>query len=103
MAEPAAVIPDRAPPIVAIATRGRHVVRVFFKDGEVRDVDIGPTLGTPPFSELRDPEMFATAHVGQLTGGLEWNDEIGLDPDVIYAALDLGAHAPRVHSLVRAA
>ena len=102
MASTPAVVPDPAPPIAAIAVRPDHVVRVFFQDGEVREVDLTPTLGTPPFSALRDPDTFATAHVGAVTGGLEWTDDIGLDPDVIYAGLDLGLHAPRIQALVSA-
>jgi hypothetical protein len=97
-----AVIPDPAPPIAAVAVRPHHVVRVFFKDGEVREVDLTPTLGMPPFSALGDPATFATAHVGAVTGGLEWTDEIGLDPDVIYASLHVGAQAPRIQALVSA-
>lgn len=102
MAEPSTVIPEPAPPIAAIALRARRVVRVFFTDGEVRDVDLRPTLGGKPFSTLRDPKVFALAHVGERTGGLEWTDEIGLDPDVIYAGLDLGPRAPRIRPLVLA-
>jgi hypothetical protein len=102
MAEPATVIPDAAPPIAAIALRPAHVVRVFFQDGEVRDVDVSPTLDRQPFSALRDPKTFALAHVGKHTGGLEWTDDIGLDPDVIYAALDLGPRAPRIRALIAA-
>jgi hypothetical protein len=96
------MIPDPAPPIAAIALRPDHVVRVFFKDGEVRDVDLTPTLDKEPFSRLRDPDLFAEAHVGTVTGGLEWTDEIGLDPDVIYAALGGGPSAPRIRALVSA-
>jgi hypothetical protein len=96
------MIPDPAPPIAAIAVRPDYVVRVFFTDGEVRDVDLSPTLGSQPFSQLRDRAVFLTAHVGEVTGGLEWTDEIGLDPDVIYAALDLGRRAPRIRALVSA-
>jgi hypothetical protein len=103
MAATPAVIPDPAPPIAAIAVRPDHVVRVFFKDGEVRDVDMTPTLGKAPFSSLRDLQVFATAHIGAVTGGLEWTDEVGLDPDVIYAAIDLGRHAPRIRALTTAA
>jgi hypothetical protein len=102
MAATSAVIPKPAPPIAAIAVRPNHVVRVFFKDGEVRDVDLTPTLDRAPFSSLRDPHTFATVHVGAVTGGLEWTDEIGLDPDVIYAGLDLGPRAPRIRELVGA-
>ena len=102
MAATPTVIPEPAPPIAAVAVRPDHVVRVFFKDGEVREVDLTPTLATPPFSLLRDPDTFATAHVGAITGGLEWTDDIGLDPDVIYAGLDLGPQAPRIQALVSA-
>lgn len=100
MAATSALIPQPAPGIVAIAAREGHVIRVFFKDGEVRDVDLSPTLAHPPFSDLRDDQLFASVHVGEVTGGLEWTDEIGLDPDVIYAGLDLGPTAPRIRSLV---
>jgi hypothetical protein len=96
------MIPDPAPPIVAVAVRPEHVVRVFFKDGEVREVDLTPTLDKEPFSQLRDAAAFAKAHIGEVTGGLEWTDDIGLDPDVIYAALDLGPRAPRIRALVSA-
>lgn len=96
------MIPDPAPPIAAIAIRPDHVVRVFFKDGEVRDVDLTPTLDKAPFSQLREPAVFETAHIGDVTGGVEWTDEIGLDPDVIYAALDLGPRTPRIRALVSA-
>jgi hypothetical protein len=96
------MIPDPAPPIAAIAIRPDHVVRVFFNDGEVRDVDLTPTLDRSPFSQLRDAALFGKAHIGEITGGLEWDDDLGLDPDVIYAKLDLGAHAPRIRALVSA-
>jgi hypothetical protein len=99
MASTPALIPDPAPPIAALAVRPEHVVRVFFSDGEVRDVDLTPTLAGP-FAALRDPQTFAQVHVGALTGGLEWTEEIGLDPDVVYATLDLGARAPRIRALV---
>ena len=102
MAATSAVIPDPAPPIAAIAVRPDHVVRVFFKDGEVRDVDLSPTLATGPFSSLRDPDVFAAVHIGAVTGGLEWTDDVGLDPDVIYAAIDLGRRAPRIRALTTA-
>ncbi|MGH3260577.1 MAG: DUF2442 domain-containing protein [Trebonia sp.] len=78
------------------------MVRVFFMDGEVRDVDMTPTLDEEPFSALRAASTFASVHVGAVTGGLEWTDDIGLDPDVIYAGLDLGPQAPRIRALVSA-
>jgi hypothetical protein len=96
------VIPDPAPPIAAIAIRPEHVVRVFFTDGEVRDVDLTPTLDRPLFAPLRDPKVFASAHIGEVTGGLEWTDDIGLDPDVIYAGIQPHPHAAQIRALVAA-
>jgi len=100
MAAATTVIPEPAPPIVALATRPRHILRVFFSDGEAREVDLTPTLEDGLFSALNDPDVFAEVHVGSITGGVEWTDEIGLDPDVLYAALDLGPRAPRIQALV---
>ena len=102
MATATDLIPDPAPPIAAIAIRPGHVVRVFFSDGEVRDVDLTPTLDRPLFAPLRDPAVFASAHVGEITGGLEWTDDIGLDPDVIYAAIRTSGHSARVRALTPA-
>jgi hypothetical protein len=95
----ALIFPAPAPAIAAIALRSGQVVRVFFADGEVRDVDLAPALETEMFSPLRDPELFAAAHIGEVTGGLEWTDDIGLDPDVIYAAQRPNRFAPYIHEL----
>lgn len=102
MAAATDLIPDPAPPIAGLAVRPGHVVRVLFSDGEIRDVDLTPTLQRPLFAPLRDPELFATAHVGSITGGLEWTDDIGLDPDVIYAAIQPRPHAARIRALAPA-
>lgn len=75
-----ALIPEPAPAIAEIALRPRRIVRVFFADGKVRDVDLTPTLQTELFSRLDDPNLFGAAHIGEVTGGLEWTDDIGLDP-----------------------
>ncbi len=99
---PKSVAPEPAPAIAAIAIRPEHVVRVFFTDGEVRDVDLTPTLDRPLFAPLRDPSLFAAAHIGPVTGGLEWTDDIGLDPDVIYAALERSAHSAHIRVLTPA-
>lgn len=102
MAAASDLIPDPAPPIAGVAIRPGHVVRVPFTDGEVREVDLTPTLDRPLFAPLRDPDLFATAHVGAVTGGLEWTDEIGLDPDVIYAGIQRGPHSAHIRALAPA-
>jgi hypothetical protein len=79
----------------------RPTVRILsmFADGEVRDVDISPLLDTPAFSPLRDPALFEQVTVDEQTGTIAWPGDVDLDPDVIYAALDLGPEKARVYVL----
>ena len=91
--------PAIAPEMVAVIPRPGHTVRIVFADGEVRDVDITPLLGTPAFSPLRDSAVFEQVTVDERTGTIVWPGDVDLDPDVIYAAMDLGPHHARVHIL----
>jgi hypothetical protein len=91
--------PAVAPKMIAATARPDHVVRVMFADGEVRDVDITPLLGTPVFAPLRDPAKFELVHVDEELGTVAWPDGADLDPDVIYAALDLGPEKAKVKVL----
>jgi hypothetical protein len=88
-----------APEMVAVIARPEHTVRIVFADGEVRDVDVTPLLDTPAFSPLRDPVVFEQVKVDEQTGTIGWPGEIDLDPDVIYAALDLGPDKARIRIL----
>ncbi len=91
--------PAIAPEMVAAIARPNHIVRIVFADGEVRDVDITPLLGTPAFSPLRDPAVFEQVKVDEQTGTITWPGDVDLDPDVIYAALDLGPNRARIYVL----
>jgi Protein of unknown function (DUF2442) len=91
--------PAIAPEMVAVIPRPEHTVRIVCADGEVRDVDITPLLDTPAFSPLRDPAVFEQVTVDEQTGTITWPGDVDLDPDVIYAALDLGPRKARVHVL----
>jgi hypothetical protein len=79
-----------------------HTVRIVFADGEVRDVDITPLLDTPAFSPLREPAIFEQVKVDEDTGTIAWPGDVDLDPDVIYAALDLGPDKAQIHVLAPA-
>jgi hypothetical protein len=91
--------PSIAPEMVAVIARPEHTVRIVFADGEVRDVDITPLLDTPVFSRLRDPALFEQVKVDEQTGSIVWPGDVDLDPDVIYAALDLGPDKARIYIL----
>ena len=91
--------PAQAPELVAVIARPEHIVRIVFADGEVRDVDVTPLLGTPAFESLCDRTLFEQVHVDEQTGTIVWPGDIDLDPDVIYAAQDLGPDHARVYVL----
>jgi hypothetical protein len=95
--------PAIAPEMVAVIPRPEHTVRIVFADGEVRDVDITPLLETPAFSPLREASIFEQVKVDQNTGTITWPGDVDLDPDVIYAAMDLGPNTARVHVLTSSA
>ncbi len=93
--------PAIAPEMVAVIVRPEHTVRIVFADGEVRDVDVTPLLDTPAFSPLRDPAVFEQVKVDEQTGTITWPGDVDLDPDVIYAAQDLGPDRARIYVLAR--
>jgi hypothetical protein len=91
--------PGIAPEMIAATPRPGHVVRVMFADGEVRDVDITPLLGTEAFGSLRDSAVFEQVAVDREIGTISWPGGIDLDPSVIYAALDLGPNKAQIRVL----
>jgi hypothetical protein len=91
--------PATAPEMVAVIPRPAHTVRIVFADGEVRDVDITPLLDTPAFSPLRETSLFDQVKVDPDTRTVTWPGDVDLDPDVIYAAMDLGPRSARIHVL----
>ncbi len=62
-------------------------------------MDITPLLDTPAFSPLRAPALFEQVKVDEQTGTITWPGDLDLDPDVIYAALDLGPDKARIYVL----
>lgn len=91
--------PGMAPHMVAATPRPGHVVRVMFADGEVRDVDVTPLLDTEVFGPLRDKSVFEQVQVDEELGTIAWPSGADLDPDVIYAAMDLGPDKARITKL----
>lgn len=94
-------IPGLAPKMIAAVARPDHVVRVMFADGEIRDVDVSPLLDSEVFGPLRDTAVFGQVRVDEELRTIAWPNGADLDPDVIYAALDLGPHKARVRVVAR--
>jgi hypothetical protein len=59
-------------------------------------------LDTPAFSTLRETAIFEQVKVDEDTGTIAWPGDVDLDPDVIYAALDLGPDKALIHVLAPA-
>jgi hypothetical protein len=91
--------PGIAPHMIAATPLPGHVVRVMFADGEVRDVDVTPLLDTEVFGSLRDESVFGRVRVDDELGTIAWPGGADLDPDVIYAAMDLGPDKARITKL----
>jgi hypothetical protein len=89
--------------MIAATARPGYVVRVMFADGEVRDVNITPLLDTEVFSPLRDPSVFGQVKVDEEIGTIAWPNGADLDPDVIYAAMNLGPGKARINILASVA
>ena len=65
-------------------------LRVTFVDGTAGEVDMRAFLGNPKldgtvFEPLRDPTMFAQAHV--VLGAIQWPNGADLAPDAMYDAI----------------
>jgi hypothetical protein len=72
------------PDILSVVALKPYVVRVVFRDGEVRDVDSEPLLDGPVFQGLRNARRFGLVHIDEETGAVAWPGGADLDSDVIY-------------------
>ena len=74
-------------------------VRLWFSDGSVKDVDLGPVLERGGvFAPMRDDrDRFCDVRVNAETGTIEWPGEVDLDPLVLY-----GLHEPATRATVDA-
>jgi hypothetical protein len=74
--------------VVEVEVRERHVVRLRFKDGLERVVDLEPYLHGPVFEPVRtDPEFFAAVRVDPEAGTIVWPNGADLAPDVLYSGV----------------
>ena len=59
-----------------------YTLILTFENGERRSFDMKPHLDKGIFRELRDVEMFKTAHVSFNT--VAWANEADFDPEALY-------------------
>jgi hypothetical protein len=76
--------------ITKVEPREGHWLRLWFADGAVKDVDVGPILWGPVFEAIRsDRRIFDAVRVDEELGTIAWPGDVDLDPDVLY-----GPHEP---------
>lgn len=77
-------IPLKTPRAVEVLSARDGILRVRFRNGEIRDFNAMKELfGLPCYRELaNDPALFETAHVDYNT--VVWNKQLDVDPDWLY-------------------
>lgn len=71
----------------AVAVLDGFRVRLDFRNGEQKEVDIGPYLRGPVFQPIRDdPARFREVAVDAQAGTITWPNGADIDPDVLYHA-----------------
>lgn len=72
-----------APDAVAVDVLDGFVLRVQFRNGEIRDFFAEQQLfARKCYSSLRNVGLFRQAHI--FNGTVVWNDEIDIDPEWLY-------------------
>ena len=62
------------------------LLSVTFGDSRVMEIDLSPVISRyPVLSPLKDPAIFALAHVGEFGSGVVWTDDIDLAGDNLRA------------------
>lgn len=63
-----------------------HWLRLWFSDGSIHEVDVGPLLARGGVFEAlhAEPELFAQVRVERGFGTVEWPGPRDLDPDVLH-------------------
>ncbi len=75
---------DRTPQVTDVEVPRTHVLRVFFDDDLVRELEYQPDTARPGgvFEAFADPAFFAAVSVDH--GTLVWPNGVDLDPDVLH-------------------
>jgi hypothetical protein len=70
------------PRVTKVQPQADYRLKLTFSNGEVRDFDVKPYLGTGVFKELRDLDVFNS--VRPVLGSIQWKNEADLCPDTLY-------------------
>lgn len=84
--------------ITRVEIEPNYQLRVEFSDGVAGTVDLSSRLFGPIFEPLKDPTVFAQAHIDEF-GAITWPNGADLAPDALHQTLL--AKNPRQPSKVR--
>lgn len=79
------------PSITNAVPREDFTLQVTFDNGEEGVLDMKPYLGFGVFHKIADYEKFKRVRVAFDT--IEWDCDVDLDPEFVYAKCGLSAHA----------
>lgn len=92
------------PRITAVEPREDRWLRLWYSDGAILDVDVGPLLDGPVFGEINtDSQAFAQVAVDPELGTVVWPGGVDLDPDVLHGRYEPDPTVSVERRVVRAA
>lgn len=68
--------------IINVSTLPKYKLVVTFENNEVKMLDMTPYLDKGIYSELKDINLFNTAHISFDT--IEWANHADIDPEFVY-------------------
>jgi hypothetical protein len=84
--------------VVGFEFRGNYTLQVRFDDGVTTLVDLEPVLEGERYGPLRDPAVFATAHIDPEVHTLVWANGADFDPATLHDWPEVGADFARMAS-----
>ncbi|MGR3984085.1 MAG: DUF2442 domain-containing protein [Gammaproteobacteria bacterium] len=67
----------------SVECKDDYILSIVFDNGERGLLDMNLMLDFGVFKKLREPRMFATAHIA--FGAITWDSGADLDPEFVYA------------------
>ena len=63
---------------------GPHSLRLTFRDGTIKQVNVRPSLDGPVFEPLRDPTYFSRVSLDLICGTVVWPNGADFAPEALH-------------------
>ena len=77
---------------------GAYKLRLRFKNGVEKTVDVTSLLQGPVFEPLRDPKFFAEGRLDEICGTVVWPNGADIAPETLYDLSPTDAQSNNKHS-----